>query len=211
MKLEDPVATYLPKNVVVPTRSGKPITLGELSTHTSGLPRLPTNLAPADWNDPYADYTVNDLYAFLGSYALTVDPGTTFAYSNVGAGLLGHALTRHAGGTYEANIASVIGAPLGLVDTAVTLNDTQKARLTPGHDGDLVAAKAWTATNAIEGAGQLHSTAHDLLKLLTAEIGLGGASLAPAIALTQEHRKPNADRRCPNRRPGKIAERQGRA
>ena len=94
MKLEDPVATYLPKNVVVPTRSGKPITLGELSTHTSGLPRLPTNLAPADWNDPYADYTVNDLYAFLGSYAFTVDPGTTFAYSNVGAGLLGHALTR---------------------------------------------------------------------------------------------------------------------
>ena len=55
MKLEDPVATYLPKNVVVSTRSGKPITLGELSTHTSGLPRLPTNLAPADWNDPYAE------------------------------------------------------------------------------------------------------------------------------------------------------------
>jgi CubicO group peptidase (beta-lactamase class C family) len=185
MKLEDPVATYLPKSVVVPSRNGKPITLGELSTHTSGLPRLPTNLAPTDWNDPYADYTVDDLYAFLGSYALEVDPGSTYAYSNVGAGLLGHALTRHAGGSYEKNIASVIGAPLGLTDTAVTLNDTQKARVTPGHDGDLAAAKGWTATNAIEGAGQLHSTAHDLLKLVSAEIGLSGASLAPAIALTQ--------------------------
>jgi CubicO group peptidase (beta-lactamase class C family) len=185
MKLEDPVAGYLPQGVVVPTRNGKSITLGQLSTHTSGLPRLPTNLAPADWNDPYADYLVKDLYAFLGSYTLKVDPGSTYAYSNVGAGLLGHVLTRHAGGTYESNIASVIGAPLGLVDTSVTLNETQKTRLAPGHDGDLGAAKGWSATNAIEGAGQLHSTAHDLLKLVSAEIGLSGASLAPAIALTQ--------------------------
>jgi serine-type D-Ala-D-Ala carboxypeptidase/endopeptidase len=193
--LDDPVSMYLPSNVVVPSRNGKQITLGALAAHTSGLPRLPSNFVPANPNDPYADYRVADLYAFLGSHALTVDPGTKYEYSNVGAGLLGHALTRHAGGTYEANIATAIGAPLGLVDTAVKLSAAQMARLATGHDGDLRAAEAWTATNAIEGAGQLHSTAHDLLKLVSAEVGLTDTTLAPAIALTQTRAATDAARR----------------
>jgi serine-type D-Ala-D-Ala carboxypeptidase/endopeptidase len=39
--LDDPAAKYLPENVKLPERSGKSITLLDLSTHTSGLPRLP--------------------------------------------------------------------------------------------------------------------------------------------------------------------------
>ena len=63
--LDDPAANYLPDKVTLPERSGKPITLLDLSTHTSGLPRLPTNLKPTDHRNPYAGYTVDDLHEFL--------------------------------------------------------------------------------------------------------------------------------------------------
>jgi CubicO group peptidase (beta-lactamase class C family) len=44
--LDDPAAKYLPENVKMPDRSGKSITLLDLSTHSSGLPPLPGNLKP---------------------------------------------------------------------------------------------------------------------------------------------------------------------
>src|ERR1035438_8592816 len=62
--LDDPAAKYLPENVKMPERSGKSITLLDLSTHTSGLPSLPSNMKPKDLRNPYADYSVDDLYQF---------------------------------------------------------------------------------------------------------------------------------------------------
>src|ERR1700678_2829780 len=68
--LDDPAAKYLPENVTMPERSGKSITLLDLSTHSSGLPRVPDNLNPKDPTNPYADYTVDDLCRFLSRYTL---------------------------------------------------------------------------------------------------------------------------------------------
>src|SRR5689334_15129807 len=56
MKLEDPISIYLPKIVKAPTRNSKDITLLDLATHTSGLPRMPTNFKPKDAKNPFADY-----------------------------------------------------------------------------------------------------------------------------------------------------------
>ena len=109
MKLDDPISKYLPSSVKVPTRNGRQITLLDLATHTSGLPRLPDNLAPKDGNNPYADYTVEQMYAFLSGYTLPRDIGATYEYSNLGAGLLGHILALKAGTNYEAS-----GAPAHL-------------------------------------------------------------------------------------------------
>src|ERR1017187_8555810 len=66
--LADPVAKYLPSGVKMPERNGHQITLEDLATHTSGLPRLPSNLNPKDPANPYADYTVEQLYQFLSGY-----------------------------------------------------------------------------------------------------------------------------------------------
>ena len=65
MKLNDPAAKYLPKSVKMPTRGGKEITLLDLATHTSALPRMPDNFAPKDTRNPYADFTVEQMYACL--------------------------------------------------------------------------------------------------------------------------------------------------
>src|SRR6266550_4093495 len=46
VKLDDPVAKYLPASVKVPASNGQQITLFNLATHTSGLPRDPSNLTP---------------------------------------------------------------------------------------------------------------------------------------------------------------------
>ena len=73
--LDDPVAQFLPATVRVPTRRGRQITLVDLATQTSGLPRLPTNLQATDPANPLANYTVQQLYAFLSEYVLPRDIG----------------------------------------------------------------------------------------------------------------------------------------
>jgi CubicO group peptidase (beta-lactamase class C family) len=46
-----PVAQLLP-DFKIPSRGGKQITLGELATHHSGLPREASNLLPKDLANP---------------------------------------------------------------------------------------------------------------------------------------------------------------
>ena len=76
--LDDPVAKYLPAGVKMPERNGKQITLLDLSTHRSGLPRMPSNFNPKDPTRPYVDYPVERLYEFLSSHELRRDVGAEY-------------------------------------------------------------------------------------------------------------------------------------
>ena len=75
--LTDPISKYLPTSVKVPER-GRAITLQDLSTHSSGLPRMPGNMKPRDPENPFADYSVDQLYQFLSTYQLTRDVGAMY-------------------------------------------------------------------------------------------------------------------------------------
>ncbi len=99
--LDDPAEKYLPAGATMPMRDGRKITLEDLATHRSGLPRLPDNLSFRDPTNPYADYSEANLLDFLGRYQLTRDIGSTYEYSNLGVGLLGYLLARRAGTDYE--------------------------------------------------------------------------------------------------------------
>ena len=141
--LTDPVAKFLPEKVKVPERGGRSITLQDLATHTSGLPRMPTNFSPKDPGNPFADYSVENMYAFLGGYQLTRDIGSQYEYSNLGAGLLGHALTLRTRSTdYESLVHARVLAPLDMTSTAVTLSPSMKSRLAAGHCRDAGADRA---------------------------------------------------------------------
>src|SRR5438093_1240971 len=96
MKLDDPVAKYLPKFVNMPTRGGKEITLLDLATHTAGFPINPDNMSGVNVKEQYETYTVEKMYAFLSGYRLSRDPGMEFEYSNVGMALLGHVMALQA-------------------------------------------------------------------------------------------------------------------
>ncbi len=187
VKLDDPISKFLPQTVKVPVRNGKEIKLVDLATHTSGLPRLPDNLTPKDANNPYADYTVEQMYDFLSRCELTRDIGAQYEYSNLGAGLLGHVLALKAGTNYEALVSRRICVPLGMTDTVITLSPEQKGRLATGHDGAGRAVENWDIPT-LAGAGALRSTANDLLKFAAANLGLAKSSLGPAMELEQTPR-----------------------
>lgn len=185
VKLDDPVARHLPRSVVVPTRGGKDITLRQLATHTSGLPGMPDNLDPQRADNPYADYTVEKLYAFLSRHHLARDPGAKSEYSNLGLGLLGHALALTAGTNYEALVVDRICRPLGMDSTRVTLTPDLKARFVTPHNEFGEPVPSWDLPT-LGGAGALRSTAHDLLNYVSAGLGLTPSELTPIMKQTHE-------------------------
>src|SRR5258708_19431887 len=124
--LTDPAAKYLPASVKMRERGGQQITLRDLATQTSGLPRLPSNLRPKDSANPYSDYTPELLYRFLSGYKPTRNPGSKYEYSNLGVGLLGHVLARRAGTDYETQVRTRISDPLTLTATRITLSPDTK-------------------------------------------------------------------------------------
>lgn len=183
--LDDPVQKHLAERARMPVE-GEPITLAHLASHTSGLPRLPDNLKPADPENPYADYGVEQLYAFLGEHRLRRAPGE-YEYSNLGAGLLGHALAVRAGRSYEELLIERVLAPLGLSDTRIALNADQRRRLAPGHESSLRPAKNWDLP-ALPGAGGLRSTCRDMLAFAKASLDFKASPLSKAMANAQRER-----------------------
>jgi len=186
--LSDPVSTFLPAKVRLPER-GRAITLQDLSMHVSALPRLPSNMHPKDTANPYADYSVEDLYTFLSGYQLTRDVGERYEYSNLGGGLLGHVLSIRAEMDYEALVRARITGPLGMKDTSIALTPRMREHLAAGYTATLQPASNWDLPT-LAGAGALRSTTNDLLTLVAANLGYVRTPLAPAMAAMLEPRKP---------------------
>ncbi|HUC39783.1 MAG TPA: serine hydrolase [Gemmatimonadales bacterium] len=169
VRLDDPVSKFLPSSAHIPARGGKQITLLDLATQSSGLPRMPSNMTPRDPSNPYADYTVDQMYTFLAGYELPRDIGATYEYSNLGVGLLGHALALKAGMSYEQLVTRRILAPLGMRESAITFTPAMKAKLAPGHDADGKVVPNWDLPT-LAGAGALRSTTRDMLTYLAANL-----------------------------------------
>lgn len=184
VKLDQPVSQLLPAAWPPLARDGKPVTLQQLASHTSGLPPLPDNFKPANPADPYVGYDATRLVAFLSGTPLQRVPGERYQYSNLGGGLLGYALTRASGG-YEATLRARVLVPLGMNDTAIALSPTQSARLATGHRGDLSAAANWNFGPTLVGAGGLRSTANDMARYLRAAAGWDVTPLAAAFKLAE--------------------------
>ncbi len=197
--LEDPVRKYLPAGAGIPAppEGAKEITLLDLATQTSGLPRMPSNFRPADPANPYADYSPAKLYEFVAQQTLVKKPDSKYLYSNIGMGLLGHALESKAGKPYGDLVVETIAKPLGLVDTQVQLSADHKARLAQGHDGDGNPVANWDLT-ALAGAGALRSTAADMLKFVA-------ANLDPPPALAAAFKDAHTIRAPLGPAPGNIA------
>jgi len=154
----------------VPTYSGRSIDLLDLATHTSGLPNYPNNLLFPGPVNPTRDYTLPLLEEFLASHTLTVEPSTSFVYSNLGTGILGHTLVTASGeASFDALVQREIAGPHGLPDTAVTLSTEQQERKMQGYaDGE--PAPAVDIGEPLQGGGALRATGDDLLRFFEAAI-----------------------------------------
>ncbi|WP_372783036.1 serine hydrolase [Phenylobacterium sp.] len=191
VKLDDPLVKYLPPGSKVPERGGRQITLIDLATHTSGLPRMPANFAPANRANPYADYPAERLYAFLADYQLPRDIGVTWDYSNYGVALLGQALARRAGTDYDTLVRTRVLRPLGMTSTAIKLTPALAERFATAHDAELNAVSEWNL-DGFAPAGALRSSANDMLTLLAVESGARQSPLSAAMADQLRVRRPRA-------------------
>ena len=180
LSLDDPIGELLPASVrldpVVST-----ITLEELATHTSGLPRFPDNGSPER-------YTVADLYAFLSAFRLPGPPPRPPSYSNVGPALLGIILERTYGLPYDELVERKIARPLGLVDTAIALSPEQWSRFSPPHAGPALLPPGNLPVFA--AAAGLHSTAADLARFAEALMSPGRDPLRAAWEIARVPRHP---------------------
>ncbi len=179
--LETSIASLLPPNLEFADPRIAAITLKQLSTHTSGLPRLPDNQdAGSAPDDPYAHYDEKLMLDFLTTAHLEKDGPHLSSYSNLGVGLLGHLLGKVYQSTWEQAVIIKICAPLGLNDTRMTITRLKRP-LAPPHDGDKP-SHSWTF-DAVAGAGGLRSTAADMIKFGQAMAHPEMTPLAQAFAL----------------------------
>ncbi|WP_071323650.1 serine hydrolase [Janthinobacterium sp. 1_2014MBL_MicDiv] len=177
--LDQAVAELLPA-YTIPAHAGQQITLAQLATHFSGLPRLPGNLAPADINDPYADYAEAQLRSFLAGHTLSRPPDASYEYSNLGYGLLGTALAERAQLPYEELLQARIFRPLGMLSSSTQTTPALRARLAPGHLEDGQPTSNWHF-QAIAAAGAVRSSARDMIAYVQSYMRAPGAAQRLAV------------------------------
>jgi serine-type D-Ala-D-Ala carboxypeptidase/endopeptidase len=186
--LDDPVQRLLPDGVRLPAK-GRAITLEDLATHRSGLPRLPRGLlTPAltsQRKDPYARLDEPRMLEAIRATRPRREPGGRPVYSNYGMGLLGYVLARRAGMPYERLVRTRIGEPLGLADTWIEVPD--RRRIATGHTRRGKETPPWNLA-ALAGAGGLRSTAADLLAFLGLHLPGSRSPLRDAAAETTRSR-----------------------
>lgn len=161
VRLDDTLGRLLQGRVDFASPHTAAITLRQLVTHTSCLPRLPPGFAAtSSRDDPYRHLDRAQLWASLARLPLDQAPPCGAVYSNLGFAVLGEVLSERLGKPWAELVAQRIAEPLGLRDTHVRADD-HAARLAQGFAGTR-AVSPWT-WQAYAGAGALRSTAADLL------------------------------------------------
>lgn len=186
MTLDDRIARHLPAGLQLAPEVAA-ITLGQLATHTSGLPRVPPDIFAADPKDPYARYDAAALHACLNGLKLGQAAPRPVDYSNLGVALLGHLLSRVYGRSYADLLAEKITRPLGLHDTVITPDAEQQERLAAPYSGQ-VRVSGWHF-DVFTAAGAIRSSASDLVRFVERLT----AADSPLKAAWQLARQPRAD------------------
>ena len=189
LALADAAAKHAPAGAKLPRR-GREITLADLATHASSLPRLPPGFVPVDAFDPYRGFDADALYAALARTELARDVGTAVEYSNFGYLWLSELLGRRAGKPWDQLVAERVLAPLGMKSTGVRLAPKQAARLVQGHDLERRPVPPWTLAPELAGAGGLRASAGDMLRFAESVAGRRETPLAPVIAATFTKMRP---------------------
>ncbi len=181
-----------PAGIRLPSRNGHSIHWLDLSTHRSGLPRLPGNLPLTESKNPDRDYDSKKAAAFLNQYKLPRQPGDSQEYSNFGGSVLGYLVAQNAGKTYQQLLRERIAEPLRMTDCTVPLSSDQRKRLALPHDKFGSATALWTFAD-LPGAGGIHATMRDMMRFAKAQLTPPTGTLGEAIELAwKQHRDADA-------------------
>jgi D-alanyl-D-alanine-carboxypeptidase/D-alanyl-D-alanine-endopeptidase len=179
LALTDPLTRFAPPGWTAAAKD-PPITLVELATHTSGLPRVyPLGVPTAD---PTADEAKAQRWAWLGQRRDARDAGKGAHYSNLGFDFLGDADAAAAGAGYDEALTNWVTAPLGLADTTPNPTSAACARMMAGDPG-------WNPPPCIDqtfhaASGGLYSTADDMARWMESQLAAGAPDAARQISQT---------------------------
>src|SRR5262245_42788050 len=196
VSLDDPVAKYVPE-----LQQGgdiRKVTLGQLASHTSGLPRTPKQDEPSH----RGPYRPPDFIRYLNAWQADAahQPGQQDIYSNTGFVLLSLALQRRFNTPIAQLMETRLLAPLGMTSTALPVpRGNARGQLAPelrrravqgynsdaqpvGEPGNEQGTFNWP------GTGQIYSSARDMARFLTANLGAVGEhrELQEAMAFAQQ-------------------------
>ncbi len=190
LSLDDTLGKLLQGKVNFASPDVAAITLRQLLTHSSCLPRQFGRMA--NFAQVVEQITAADraaLWRALAEQTLSKPPPCAATYSNYGIAVVGEVVSERSGKPWDALVREHITAPLGMVDTMVDL-DAKANRLIPGFDGS-ESARAWGMT-AFAGAGGLRSTPHDMLlfgrAVLAGKAGPLGAAAERLVSKLGEYR-----------------------
>ena len=199
MNYSDTLREVLPPDMTLSQDAGR-ITLLELVTHTSGLPREPVTLRQFLYLIDY-EFTGHNIYgymdkawlrAYLKSYKAKPDPHP-FVYSNLGYGLLAYLIEAKTEQPFQDLVTDNLFSPLHMTDTTFVLSKEQQGRLAAGHVGDQpyfmkrnTALAPWDMGEIMSPSGGAYSTASDLLLYAKHLLATEAPPLGSASAGTTE-------------------------
>ncbi|MDP2954777.1 MAG: serine hydrolase domain-containing protein [Longimicrobiales bacterium] len=182
--LDDPVVAVLPElaGLKPPPEGSAPVSFRHLASHTAGLIREPalqgaTSGPLEQWEDK--------ILASIPTTSFDTRPGERYAYSNIGFGILGYALSRASGVPFMELVAGSILRPLGMTSSGFVVTPELSEDLAVGYqngrDGTVD-----RETPALEHVGRgykvpnggIYSTVGDLARFMA---GLSGKSSAQVL------------------------------
>lgn len=191
ISLDDTIRKYLPASVELAPDIAK-ITIRQLATHSSGFDRVGKVFAKMVYEDTrtcYLRYRKEDLYEEMRVAELSFPSGTSWAYSIIGMGLLGHIMELATGSSFEDLLKKTICEPLGLKDTGYTNTDDQLRRMVRGIDSDGLPTANWYH-DVMMPQGGLRSTLQDMLTFAEANLAAtfkdDGSKLFEALRRTRQ-------------------------
>ena len=157
VKLNDNINDYLK----TPLNNSTEISFIDLANHTSGLPRLPTNLDLTKVNpeNPYKEYKEKELEDYVTNQLELSNKGEN-QYSNLGAGLLGYTLSKIENDTYESLLQNKIFSKYDMQNSTTDIT-TIKGNLVKGLNNEGIEVPNWDLA-VLAGAGAIFSTVEDL-------------------------------------------------
>ncbi len=177
LKDEGSINYNTPVNELVPEpyqnkKIGDKLLLKHLITHTAGLPRLPKDfgLKQSNPNDPYADYTKEDLLTFYSTFPFHDWDETQYLYSHVNFALIEVIIEYITQKSYREVLKEKLLDPLGLIDTELGITEKIIKNSAKGYSisGREVNQKTFSS---FEGSMGIKSSLHDLLMLTKAHLG----------------------------------------
>ena len=172
VNLDDQINKYLG----YPLRNDVKITLKQLATHTSGLPRVPASLEALSLENPYKDFGEKELKTYLTQELIMMHQhGEVSDYSNLGVGMLGYVLSNKAQKTYEEMLQKEIFSKFEM-NASTTIRSKVEDKLVKGLNDEGEEVSNWDMS-VLMGAGGILSSVNDLSKFALAQFDSSNQAL----------------------------------